>query len=432
MALTKQVGLDERLRRAALTAVVDAQEEPEYVYVGRQPIVDRKGSLVAFELLFRSGLANYAEVLDDAQATAHVVARTIGEIGVSAVLDGHLGYVNINRELLMDDIVHVMAPERFVLEILETVTFDDALFKRCEQLRRQGFRFALDDVIAITPALRASLYHVDIVKVDFLACDRAGLPALIDLVKGAGKLLVAEKIETIADRDLALALGFDLFQGYYFARPTVLSSRRLPPSRHLLLKLLALLSTESEIEDLEKELKLNPNLVMHLLRLVNSSAFGLGRHISSLREAIMAIGTRQISRWAQLLLYADGSSLSLQSDPLVQLVGTRARFMELAAKWLKPGEAQLADAAFMVGIFSLVHVVLGAPIEEILERLHLNHEIHHAILSRDGLLGQLLAMVESVERGDLPELSGNLQAFTPAVVAEIGLSAAAWFSSRSL
>jgi c-di-GMP-related signal transduction protein len=408
--------------------------ESECVYLGRQPILDAQGSLVAFELLFRSGAANFAEVHDDAQATAHVVARTIGEIGMSAALGAHRGYVNISRELLMDDIVYLMPPERFVLEILETVTFDEALFRRCTHLRRSGFSFALDDVCQLSAGLLAALPYVDIVKVDFVLSERADLPELIAAVKAQGKTLIAEKVETREDYQLALSLGFDMFQGYFFARPQVLSSRRTNPSRRALLRLLGLLSGDPEIAELETELKRNPNLVMQLLRLVNSSAFGLGRRIASLREAIIAIGTRQISRWAQLLLYADGRSLALPSDPLVQLAGTRARFMELAARWARPSDEWFADAAFMTGIFSLVHVVFGAPVEEILAMLKLNPEIHRAILERAGLLGNLLAVAEATERGVPVQIDApvaELACFTPAVIAEISLSAAAWFSAHA-
>ena len=126
---------------------------------------------------------------------------------------------------------------------------------------------------------------------------------------------------------------------------------------------------------LEAELKRNPEIVVQLLRLANSSAFGLSRHVSSLRDAIAAIGTRQITRWTQLLLYADGRGLPWRSDPLVQLVGTRARFMELAARVLRPSDEAFADAAFMTGIFSLVHVVVDMPPAEILAQLNLSEEI---------------------------------------------------------
>jgi EAL and modified HD-GYP domain-containing signal transduction protein len=203
------------------------------------------------------------------------------------------------------------------------------------------------------------------------------------------------------------------------------------------LRLLALLARDAGIAELEAELKLNPNVVVQLLRLVNSGAFGLGRNISSLRDAIIATGTRQIARWAQLLLYAEGRDLPWRSDPLVQLAGTRSRFMELAASWLRPSEESFAEAAFMTGIFSLVHVVVGATPEATLDRLGLSPPIRDAIVNRTGPLGALLRLTEAAEQGEdaaavarneaLPEFA----VFTPEVLAELGLSAAAWFGAHA-
>jgi EAL and modified HD-GYP domain-containing signal transduction protein len=416
--------------------------EAPFVYLGRQPILDRDGALNAYELRFRSGAHNYAEVSDDAQATAQVVARTIGGIGVSAVLGHHRGYVNIGRDLLFDDIVHLMSPERFVLEILETVSFDAQLVRRLGELRRAGFQVALDDVSELTEGLRAVLPHTDIVKIDFLQTPREALPTLAAVVLAEGKTLIAEKVETREDFALARELGFHLFQGYFFARPQVLAAPRNRSSRPALLRLLALLASDGGIIELEAELKRNPSVVVQLLRLVNSSAFGLGRNIASLREAIIAAGTRQIARWAQLLLYADGGDLPWRSDPLVQLAGTRSRFMELAARWLRPSDEDFADAAFMTGIFSLVHVVLGTTPAEALDKLGLASQIRDAIVEQSGALGALLKIAAAADQGAdermdaasiaaSDEAPAGFAALTPEVLAELNLSAAAWFGAHA-
>jgi c-di-GMP-related signal transduction protein len=410
--------------------------EPESVFLGRQPILDQTSALYAYELLFRDSPENRAMIFDDVQATAHVVARTVGELGLSAVLGDHRGFVNMNRDLLFDDIVHIMPPDRFVLEILETVTFDAQIFKRCDQLRAAGFQFALDDVVRLTPSIEEALPYVDYVKVDFLAADRAHLPELAATLKRYNKTLLAEKIETHQDFDFARQLGFELFQGYFFARPQVLATRRSNPSRNALLRLLGVLSGDPGIGQLEAELKLNPNVVVQLLRLANSSAFGLSRPVTSLREAIAATGTRQISRWTQLLLYADGRNLPWRSDPLVQLVGTRARFMELAARTLRPSSEGFADAAFMTGIFSLVHVVVDLPPAEIMELLSLSADIGEAIVDGTGPLGALLRVSQAAERGDAVEIDAHIGAdpqfgmLTPAVLARLQFEAAEWFGAH--
>lgn len=415
----------------------DAAAAPQFVYLGRQPILDRQGALNAYELLFRAGAHNYAEVTNDAQATAQVVARALGGIGVPAVLGPHRGFVNIDRTMLFDDIVHVMPPERFVLEILETVQFDGQLGRRLGELRRGGFQVALDDVTALSDELLAMLPHADIVKIDFLQTERAHLPELAAAMRGQGKTLIAEKVETREDFALARELGFDLFQGYFFARPQVLAAPRNRSPRPGLLRLLALLSRDAGIVELEAELKLNPSVVVQLLRLVNSSAFGLGRNIASLREAIIATGTRQIARWAQLLLYADSGDLPWRADPLVQLAATRSRFMELAASWMRPADDEFADAAFMTGIFSLVHVLLGTTPKAVLEKLGLAAQIREAIVELRGPLGMLLRIAEAAGEGaDAASIARSADAppefaaLTPEILAELNLSAAAWFGAH--
>lgn len=409
----------------------------ECVYLGRQPILARNGALEAYELLFRTGFENRAAFGDHDQASARVVANTIGGFGVAAALGVHRGYINLSRELLFDDIVMLLPPQRFILEVLETVRADAALIERLKKLRRAGFRIALDDIADRGDERLTLLPYIDIVKVDFLLADREALPALAHLLRESGKQLVAEKIETREDFEFAQALGFDLFQGYFFARPQVLSARRSDPSRQSLLRVLALIASDAPFAELELELKRNPDVVMQLLRLVNSSAFGLGRRIASVREAILAAGTRQVARWAQLLLYASHGELPWRSDPLMQLAGTRSRFMELAAGHVRAGDERFVDAAFMTGIFSLVPTLFDdTNPADALGRLGLVPEISDAIVNRTGMLGALLSVAEAAERGyaetvvsGASDVYRELTALTPAALADLNLSAAAWFAS---
>jgi EAL and modified HD-GYP domain-containing signal transduction protein len=213
----------------------------------------------------------------------------------------------------------------------------------------------------------------------------------------------------------------------------MLTSRRITPSCDALLRLLVLLSGEPGIAELEAELKLNPTLVIQLLRLVHSSASGLARTISSMREAIMVVGTRQIARWAQLLLSADGRLDALRSDPLAQLLGTRARFMELAARRLRPDDDRFADTAFMTGVFSLVHVLFGVAIEDIVATLPIHVDIRRALLERHGELGALLNAAEAAESGKpgtLHTICEALPVFNPNDLTMLELAAATWYDNQ--
>ncbi len=188
--------------------------------------------------------------------------------------------------------------------------------------------------------------------------------------------------------------------GLFLRASASVSGRSCEPSRHSVLRMLALIARDASLAELEDELKSCPTFVLQLLRLVNSGACGLGRRIGSLREAVLAVGTRQIARWAQLLLYASRDSLPWRSDPLVQLAGTRSRFMELLASCLRPADGRFVDAAFMTGIFSLVHVLLGdAAPDDALARLGLMPEIGDAITRGKGLLGAMLAVAKAAEAG---------------------------------
>lgn len=407
-------------------------------YLGRQPILDGAGALTAYELLFRGGAHNSAEIDDDRIATAQVMTRTMGQLGVSAVLGRHYGYVNVSRELLFDDTIHLLPPDRFVLEVLEHVQFDEALVARLALLRADGYRIALDDVSAMTGNVAMALPCADIVKIDFLQTGREALPRLVAQIRAADKTLIAEKVETREDFDFARSLGFDLFQGYFFARPEVLKVPGVRAPRMALVRLLALVAGDVGVAELERELRNHPDVVVQLLRLVNSSAYAPGRPIASLREAVLAAGTRQIARWAQLLLYASGRDLPWGSDPLVELAGTRSHFMELAARSLYPNNPDFADAAFMTGIFSLVHVLVGSTPAHTLERLGLAKPISRAVDGYQGELGTLLRVAMSAERGDhaaaqaiTAEVGGAFEALTPRLVAELNLWAGAWFSACS-
>ena len=202
------------------------------------------------------------------------------------------------------------------------------------------------------------------------------------------------------------ALGFDLFQGYYFARPTVIHGKHLQTSEISLLKLLGLLSQDADSSEIEKIFKQEPVLTVNLLRLTNSAGSGMATRITSLRHAITLLGRRQLLRWLQLLLYS-ASGATQTVNPLLQLAATRGRLMELLVD--KTAEAErggrdLIDQAYMVGILSLMPALIGNSMPEILAQLPVVRPVHNALADRTGILGDLLSLVELLE-----ESSDNAQ-----------------------
>lgn len=398
------------------------------IFIGRQPIVDRERRLVAFELLFRTSDGD-ACVENPVTATAHVIVNAFTEFGVRDTLGPHRGYINVDRELLMSDLVAVLPPNRIVLELLETLQPDAAVIQRCRELRAAGFRLALDDVVALDDRVAQLLPHVDIVKLDVIDLAEAQLARLVAELSREPLVLLAEKVETRERAQQCLELGFHFFQGYHFARPEVKSAKRAQPARLALLRLTNLLLGEADADVIENELKQHPSLAYNLVRIVNSTAFGLTRTIDSLAQCIAVLGRARLVQWVQLLLYASTEGGDASSNPLMQMAATRGRWMESLARMQFPDDKKRQDLAFMIGILSLLGTLFSMPLEEIVERLNLAGEAKSALLAREGPLGALMRLMEQKEANDFVAATRTLAGmpfltWTDFTIAE--LEAAAW------
>lgn len=426
---------DEAQRPAGAEGRFDAAPARPVQYPARAPIVDADGLLRGFELHLREVPVAEGDEPDAKRAADAAAAQLLAALGASDVrtaLSGHPGYLNVSRPLLFSDAIARLAPDRFYLEISPQQPVDADLIARLVTLHAKRYRFVIDDVRQPDEAFAKLLPYVQAIKIDPARVAPELLQRLTAALKSAGKLLIALNIETHEAFEQAKALQFDLFQGYFFARGSKHSARRVNAPRQALLNLLRLLSSDPSVAQLEAELKLNPVLVMHLMRLANSGEMSIGRKVATLRDAINATGTNRIARWTQLLLYADGRKVRLEEDPLVQLAATRARFMELGAMRLSHANRKIVDGAFLTGVFSLVDAVFGDTMENTLDALTLATHIRAAILRREGQLGTLLHAMEALERGDweaLDAASAALAPLTSGELAQIAITAAAWAST---
>ena len=381
----------------------------DQLFLGRQAILDREQRLFAYELLFRNGTRNAADVTDGVQATATVIANAFSELGVEAALGDCRGFINVDEAFLFSDMLELLPKESVVLEILETVPPTEAVVERCKALKAAGFTLALDDVIQLEPAFAELLALVEIVKVDIQPLSRVQLMQLAMKLKPMGKQLLAEKVDSREQMEQCLKLGFTLFQGYHFAKPTIIAGKKLDHSQLSLMKLMGLLLGDADTAELEAALKPEPGLTVNLLRMTNSVGAGCSETITSLRHAITVLGRRQLQRWLQLLVFASGSQAG-STNPLLMMAATRGRLMELLAGELRSGDAAFSDQAFMVGIMSLMPALVGQPIADIVAPLGLSAPVRDALCEQAGALGQLLQVAEASEGGDLDLLGDRLAA----------------------
>lgn len=373
----------------------------EPLFLGRQPILDHCHTLVGYELLFRSGEGNSARFSDDLAATATVINHSFSEIGCEIALGPYDGYINLSAPLLMSEIIESLPKEKVIFEILESVMIDEKIVDRCRTLKSMGYRLALDDVQDFGHGIESIIDLVDIVKIDASMVDHETLPELIDKFRGHPVRLLAEKVETEEQFDLYQNLGFDLFQGYYFARPHIIRGKKLSHSEAVIIKLLTLAANDAGIPEIEQTAKQSPTLSYHLLKLANSAARGANAEITSIRSALTLLGMQNLKRWLQILLYSQTAKGKAFPSPLLQLAAIRGKTMENLASGKH--DSNFSGKAFMVGIVSLMDALLSMPLPEIITSIALSQDIKAALIEKKGELGVLLDLVQNLEKKQVGE-----------------------------
>lgn len=366
-------------------------------FLARQPILDRNQYLVAYELLLRRSAAGPASAVDDSRRAASMISHT-SELGIENVIGGALGFFNVDSTILMNDLVKFLPCQKVVLEIPQTVKITPELIQRISDMVEAGYTFALNDVITFSEYIKPLLPLIKIVKIDISVMVRADLAILANQYKQANKLLVAEKVDTIEQFRSCLDLGFDYYQGYYFAKPDILSGKKLSPSQSAVIQLMTLSANDADNAEIEHCLKKEVPLCLSLLRLVNTAGMGVTKSIYSLSEALVMLGRRELQRWLQIQLYVGSHPSTQFALPLLLLATTRGKLLELIARKLKPANKSIADTAFTVGILSLLDSLFSQPMRKILEQIVLGRDVRDALLYRAGFYGDLLKVSEYIEK----------------------------------
>jgi len=376
-------------------------------YLARQPILDRDGKIFAYELLFRdSPTSDSAVIASDVLATAQVLENVLNNIGLPKLIGDHKAFVNCSREMLLDNLFGLLNPRCFVLEILEDVEVDDALVKAVAHYKARGFEIALDDFIFNDDFLKrcAPLYpYVSYVKMDLVDNSEEDLIKAAAFFKAKNIKILAEKVETKATFKKCLACGYDYFQGFFFAKPELVTGKKIDATSAAILRILLLLRKHPGLDELCNCFSEYGDVAANLLRFVNSDAQFRSQDISNVRDAIVWIGMRNIQEWLMLMLYARPEmGMTPQSSPLFQNASHRAKFLEILARVVSGTDHDLPAKAFMVGLISRMDALVGAPLESILTESGADEDIREALLQRSGRLGLLLRLADAVEQDDQP------------------------------
>lgn len=394
-------------------------------FLTRQPIVDQHETLIGYELQFRS--IDQQNANKGCSGAATLVCAAYAELGMRSALGNSRAFICVNTDFLRDDAIELLPADGVIIELTLDAAPDEATLARCRTLRERGYALALAGYRGLDERSTPLLSILDIVKIDTRHCDEATLASLAGSLRRLPLKLLADGVDSRAQMERCRSIGFQLFQGHFFAEAKVISGRRLSASQSGLIRLINLTGRDAESSAIEAAFKSEPALILNLLRLVNSVGVGgrrAGQKISSLRHAITLLGRRQLQRWLQLLLMAPaGGSADLCRSPLLQVAALRGRMMEQLVECCYPRDRKLADLAFITGIMSMMPAALGLPMNEILEQIALEPEVMHALCAHEGALGQTLALLECFDGEDAAGCDALLEDLSEAEIDRATLNA---------
>ena len=350
-----------------------ASQADGFRYLARQPILDLRGRVHGYELLFRDG-PHELQFSGDGNLATRTTLDNMVIFGLEKLTGSLPAFVNCTHEALTDKLVDVLSPSMFVLEILENIEPTPELIRACCRLKMAGFRLALDD-FRWKPGFEPLVELAHYVKVDFTLSGKEERGAILDRFHGRAVVLVAEKIETQRQFREARDEGFTLIQGYYFCRPELIENRKVPANKISQIEILRQLHEDNlNFERLSDLVKRDASLTYRLLRLLNSPACAVRQEVRSIKSALIAVGEEGFRRIAMLAIASELNAG--QPGELLRLAFVRGRFCELAAEQsgLDPKEQ------YLLGLLSLLPAMLRVPMQQLTPALPLREEICVALM----------------------------------------------------
>jgi EAL and modified HD-GYP domain-containing signal transduction protein len=366
------------------------------VFIARQPIFDIRKNVYAYELLYRAGERNASDVIDGEMATSSVIASTLMLLGLDAITQNKLAFINFTKQLIQEEIPTIFSNEKLVVEILEDVIPDDGFIEACLELKGKGYRLALDDFVIDYPYQKI-IDLVDIIKVDFLLTSPHERQQIIQKYKDRNIVFLAEKVETLEQFEEAVKSGYTYFQGYFFAKPIVVKHSDIKPVLPNYAKILTELSAEEpNYERISEIIEFDVSLSYKLLRLINSAAFYSNSRVTSIKHALVMLGLKEIRKWISIVMLRElGED---KPDELVRVCLLRGKMGEQLAEHF--GLKARRTEVFLMGMFSMIDTLMNQNLEEAISSLPLEDDVKSGILGEESVFSDILNLVKAYEKGN--------------------------------
>ncbi|MDY0121185.1 MAG: EAL domain-containing protein [Sulfurimonas sp.] len=372
------------------------------VYIARQPIMDKEEQIFAYELLYRD-VEQKSSVEDGRYATASVINNLLNKFGTQAILGGRKAFVKIDQKFLMNDLIFSVPKEFFIFSLLESIEMDERVYERIEQLYYKGYELCLNDTTCSLEYLKsyqAAFGFFKYVKINIPAhLPASDMRECIAGLKKEGLAVIGTRIEEKSHQQVAKELGCEYFQGFFFAKPNIIENKELDASQLSIIRLYNLLMQDTNIDEIASEFEKNYAISVQLLQFINSGAFAFRKRISSIHHVLVLVGRIPLAQWLMLMIYSKSVTKTEESSPLILLIKERTELMQNLLKKIEPNvRSNKLGEAYFVGVLSLLNVVFGVSLEQLLEHLYISDEVKDALLHDRGDLGELYALVREIEQ----------------------------------
>jgi c-di-GMP phosphodiesterase len=386
----------------------EGQKDHKAIFVARQPIFDAQENVWGYELLFRSSAqAKTADIIEEDLATVSVIADGFS-LAFSGMDKSRKAFINFPQRLLLDDSVYALPSEICVVEVLETIIPTPEMIAALRRLKERGYIIALDDYVG-QPGFEEVIPLADIVKVEVLGMPQERMKSIGADLRKSGCRILAEKVEDRATYDLAKSFGFTLFQGYFFSRPETVTGSKVPTPVLAKMRLLRALTVEDfDVRELSNIISSDPSVSYRLLNFINSAAFSLRSKIQSIQQALTLLGKQQIKQWFLAVIISDFDSTSRVQEAAYTSL-QRARYLESMGKLIK-NSAFSPETLFLLGLFSKLDVLLGQPMDKLLQAIPLDKDVEAALLSKPSPYWTWLSLVEDIEIANWEDVEKFLDA----------------------
>ena len=369
--------------------------------IARQPVFNPDRSVYGYEVYLRKSddLDRYPQDVPFNKAT-FIIAELIAELGLQKVSEGKKIFINVTLDSLLNKVLDLLPTEMVIFELMVPqiktgASIYSSVLKRIEELKEKGGMFAITeemysgkyaDILGMSHMVEFSVKTIDEGKAS--------------AVKRNRKKLLITRIESEEDYKKALQYG-DLFEGRYLGGVSVIKEFELAPFlKSTLMRMIAALNTVRSIREFANIIASDVGMSAKLLRFVNSAYFAKRKEIKDIVQACTYLGMENLKKFT--LLIATNDYVSAENPYLWKKSLIRAILAEEIMRRIDP---QLANEAYLAGLFSLIDKILGVDKIEFLREVNIDQEIIDAYTGANRNLS--LALQDATILEEALELGGD-------------------------